>query len=308
MEYVDVKRINERIKDDPEALIAQCEEYYYNKIKITADGIMRVSAEKPLVFVCGPSGSGKTTTAQKIAHILDTSGHETHAVSMDNYFLPYNAGNIPVDEKGQPDLETPLRLDIPLFRKQMTAICRCEKVNIPTFDFKTQTRGESYPLHKKPGEIVIVEGIHALNPLVTGDIDDKATSLFVNVRSRIRLTDGSYLSRAQIRLLRRFCRDKLFRGKNLGETLGQYNSVNSGERKYISPFKANARVDIDTNTVYEFCVYKNILYDKVKLLAESGSDVCAQIIKCFDECESIPTNLVPKTSLIREFIGGGSIF
>lgn len=308
MEYIDVKRINERIKENPAALISECEDYYQNKLKMTADYIMRVSAEKPLVFICGPSGSGKTTTAQKIEHILDTSGHETHTVSMDNYFLPYDAKNIPVDEKGQPDLETPLRLDIPLFKKQMDAICHCEKVNIPTFDFKTQTRGESYPLHKKQGEIVIVEGIHALNPLVTGDFGDRATSIFVNVRSRIRLLDGSCLSRAQIRLLRRFCRDKLFRGKNLGETLGQYNSVNAGERKYITPFKANAAVDIDTNTVYEFCVYKDILYDKVKELAESGSDICAQIIKCFDECESISTSLVPKTSLIREFIGGGSIY
>ncbi len=180
---------------------------------------------------------------------------------------------------------------------------------MPVFDFNTQSRSDFIPVARKSNEIIIIEGIHALNPEVTGDSDDFTTCMYVSVRTRIRTKFGYTLHPRKIRLMRRLNRDRLFRCRSLEDIFDMFESVTKGEEKYIMPYKKRATIEIDSFIPYEASVYAKMLRNDVEKNREAfaaieDGDV---MLKVLTELEPLSEELVPSDSLVREFIGGSSL-
>lgn len=289
---------------DPKEFIAQGEKIYADRLAAAAEIIYKNRESKPIVLISGPSGSGKTTSATRLARLLEQRGCKAHTVSMDNYFLPMHMNEHARDKDGKIDFESPQRLDIPLFREHLDKLTRGEQIDIPSFDFAAQERREGMPLLREKGDLVILEGIHALNPLLMGDFDEFTQGVYVSVRTRIQSGD-ELLHPSKIRLMRRLMRDKLYRGRSLPETFEFFKSVERGENLYIMPYKHRADIDIDTFVEYEAPVYRDILLPELEKAAGEYSDYSsyADIEKFLRLLAPVDKDLVPQQSLIREFIG-----
>lgn len=289
---------------EPEEFIMEGERTYADRLAAASELIYKNREEKPIVLISGPSGSGKTTSATRLARLLEHKGCKAHTVSMDNYFLPMHMNEKARDKDGKIDFESPQRLDIELFKDHLGKLIRGENIDVPSFDFAEQARHAGMPLHCDKGDIVIIEGIHALNPLLTGDFDDSTTGVYVSVRTRIRSGDD-LLHPSKIRLMRRLMRDKLYRGRSLADTFEFFKSVERGENLYIMPYKHRADIDIDTFIKYEAPVYRDILLPELEKAAGEYSDYAsyADIEMFLKLLAPIDKDLVPPQSLIREFIG-----
>ncbi|MCH5208945.1 MAG: nucleoside kinase [Oscillospiraceae bacterium] len=303
MKCVSIEQLNSAARS-PGEFISEGDRLYSEQLSAAAESIYFDREKRPVILLSGPSGSGKTTSAHRIADLLEAYGCKAHIISMDNYFLPMSENEAARDENGKIDFESPYRLDIPLFKKHLELLSRCEEIYIPSFDFAKQERYEGMTLKREVGELVILEGIHALNPLVTGDCDEFTTCVYVSVRTRI--SNGEKLLHpSKIRLMRRLMRDKLYRGRSLGETFEFFKSVERGEDLYIMPFKFRADFDIDTFIEYEASVYRDILLPELEKASEEYSDYkdYADIEEFLRLIEPVDRHLVPEKSLIREFIG-----
>ena len=215
MEYFNISDMNEASRD-PAEFIRWSQERYDAKVEAAALQILEAAEHgKPLVLLSGPSGSGKTTTAGRITQWLTDHGHPSHTLSMDNYYFRRADGWMPRDEEGQIDYESPEIIDMPLLRQHLEMMAECRPVEMPTFDFAEQRRAEkTIPVHRKPGEIIVMEGIHALNPQVLGQEAELATGIYISVRTRVRDDNGFVLHPSRIRLARRLLRDFRHRGQN----------------------------------------------------------------------------------------------
>lgn len=289
---------------DPKEFVEQGEKIYADRLAAAAEIIHKNRESKPIVLISGPSGSGKTTSATRLARLLEQKGCKAHTVSMDNYFLPMHMNEHARDKDGKIDFESPQRLDIPLFKEHLDKLARGERIDIPSFDFAAQERREGMPLLREKGDLVILEGIHALNPLLTGDFDEFTQGVYVSVRTRIQ-SGEELLHPSKIRLMRRLMRDKLYRGRSLSETFEFFKSVERGENLYIMPYKHRADIDIDTFIEYEAPVYRNILLPELEKTAGEYSDYAsyADIEKFLKLLAPVDRVIVPEHSLIREFIG-----
>lgn len=298
---ISTKSINQRIKSDLCDFIEKSDRLYYKTIKQTADTIAAESENSPIILLSGPSGSGKTTTALTLESILDKAGYQTHTISMDNYFLPItNEDRIKV-ENGELDLESPTRVDTDLLNSQLQDMFEGKRVELPKFNFKSEQREKTGVfIERKANELVLLEGIHALNPDVVQIDDDFTFTMYVSVRTRIR-SGECLLHPSLIRLLRRMIRDKNFRSREIKSTLEMFDSVQTGEQKYIAPYKYRADFDIDTFFAYEMSVYKKFLYKDLKKL--SGDKRIDDILSVMNEIETIEKEKIQKNALIREFIG-----
>ena len=311
MKYISVNEINKNINENRDEFIRKVENNYHNQLNNIAKKIMIDDHEKPVVLVSGPSGSGKTTSSLIIERRLTEAGHKAQTISLDNYFLSKDAKNMPIDEDGNIDLESPRRLDIELLHDHIKKLINREVINIPTFDFKTQMRASSIPFRREKNHVILIEGIHALNPLVIGeDVSDYTTRVYVSVRTRLKCNDGTIIHPRKIRLMRRLIRDKMFRGRKLEEVFDMFKSVSRGEDLYIMPFKNRADYDIDTFISYEPSAYKNaLLKDLLEATDEyRNTEDCKMLTQLLSEVNTIPTEIIDNMSLIREFIGGGSLF
>lgn len=304
MNIITTDSINNKIKANPDEFILNSDNAYYNSVTEIADKIEKKHKQSPIVLLSGPSGSGKTTTALAIESILDRRGIETHTISMDNYFKPLTKRDREALSEGKLDFEAPDRVDEGLLNEQLQQMIDNERVELPKYCFTTNSRKRSGTIiERKPDEIIILEGIHALNP-DTIKIDEKSTvGIYVSVRTRVK-SDNCLLHPALIRLIRRMIRDKSFRGRAISETLEMFESVERGEERFILPFKHRADFEIDTFFEYELSAYKNIILNDIKQLA--GDKKIDEMLNILENLEKIPKSAVPKSSLIREFIGGGN--
>lgn len=300
MNQIRIEDINERIKYDVKGFIKECEDVYEKRIYDAAERIKSYADKRPIILLSGPSGAGKTTTALKLEELLDHEGIETHTISMDNYFIPLK------DEIGI-DLEAPSRLDIPLLQEHLIRLAEGKEIDVPIFRFKSQIRAGCKRIKRKKGELVVIEGIHALNPDVTGYKTDFTHSIYLSPDTRISYKDKT-LRRADIRLLRRLTRDVNFRGRSFEHTLSQCEKVEEGAKKYIIPFKDRADIQIDTLIPYEIGVYRKFdLKGLLDIPAQSKSKAHADnLYMALKNAESVEENLIPKNSLVREFIGGSA--
>ena len=216
------------LAQDPAAVLEHDRRLYEQQIVRAADLIAAHAQERPAVLLAGPSGSGKTTTALLIERELDRRGMETHTLSMDDYFCPLTERELELFSRNELDLERPSRVDVPFFQEQLGKLLAGEEVELPHYDFKNSVRVfDGRTLRRRPGELVILEGIHALNPEVTG-YDGRTTRIYVSVRTRITPRSGHPLHPSKIRLVRRMLRDSTGRGRALSETIAMRERVDRG--------------------------------------------------------------------------------
>lgn len=297
-----ITTINDALRQDAAAYVQSIEQQFDQQLDRVVSDVYDTHRERPVILVSGPSGSGKTTTARILAKKLHERGLTTHTLSMDNYFRPLTAEQLEMVENGTLDLESPDRVDAPYLSAQLADIIAGKPVELPLFNFATHGRDMSGEiLTRGQDELVIVEGIHALNPAVITLPSEQTTRLYISVRTRIEREDGSLLHPEKIRLLRRFLRDRSYRHRPIVHTLRMYESVQAGEQKYVMPYKERATHDIDTFFAYEVSVYKPLLCDELQAIE---SPLVADLKAVMSDLDAIPTKVVPSNALIREFIGG----
>lgn len=304
-----LNEINERARKDPLDFLRECDDTYEMKLRLAAGRIQEHGAVSPLIFLSGPSGSGKTTTAMKIEEILDRGGTETHTVALDNYFRTVREYDYPRTPEGKPDLESPDCLDMELLSEHFHALEQGKTIEVPRYDFKSQkqTRNTGNFLNYRPGDLVIFEGIHALNDTFS-QIAPEAFRLYISARSNVE-RDGDVLFKGTwMRLCRRVVRDHRFRGTAPDATLQMWANVRRGEKKYISPYKEKADLMFDSSLMCEVSVMKSFVEPLFQNIP-SGTDrhtELSSIVPALTEFEAIDPALVPKASILREFIGGGT--
>ncbi len=300
---IEINRINERIENAPAEYIKSVNEAYQYQLEKIVDDIAEHRTERPVILLSGPSGSGKTTTAFMIEKMLDERGCETHTLSMDNYFSPLSDEEKRLAAEGKMDLESPLRVDKELLNQQIEAIERCEEVEIPHYNFSTSSRDKSkLTLKRKKGELVIFEGIHALNPEVITVPDEQLCKIYVSVRTRITCGD-IILHPSKVRLMRRMIRDSNFRKRSLRETMNMFHNVEAGENKYIMPYKHRSDYDIDTFMGYELNAYRNSLIEQLREMNDVPE--LADVTEVLEHTSPLDKKLITRDSLICEFVGHG---
>lgn len=276
------------------------------KIAAVADEIQRLGSR--LVLMAGPSSSGKTTTCKRLSVQLAACGLRPVGLSMDDYFL--NREDTPRDENGEYDFECLGALDIKLFNQHLQALLDGETVELPKFDFqKGQRTASGRNLKLNPKDVLIVEGIHALNPDLTPDIDpaDKF-QLYVSALTTIQLDDKRNISTSDNRLLRRIVRDYKFRGYSAEETLHRWPSVRAGEEKWIFPFQENCDMMVNSALLYELAVLRGRVLPLLNKVPASSPyyEQAIRLQKLVEFFEPIPEDQIPHVSLLREFLGGSS--
>lgn len=307
-----LSEINEKARQDPAAFLQECDRAYQDRLEVAADKILSRMSESPIVLLSGPSGSGKTTTAMKLKEVLVQRGINTHTVSMDNYFKTLNHKTAPRTPEGDIDYESPLLLDMDLLDDTFTRLTKGEEAIIPKFEFARQMRNDSRgrPLRLGKNEIAIFEGIHALNDDIAGR-HPEATTLYISARSDINEGNELRFKGTWMRISRRAVRDFNFRGTDLVETFSMWHNVRRGEKRYISPFKHRANIILDSSLRYEvpvFSTYAEPLREALEKVSEKNVryQELKKMVAAFQYFTPIDPALVPKDSLIREFIGGGS--
>jgi len=304
-----LNEINKRARENPLDFLRECDDTYEKKLKTAADRISAHGEVSPLVFLSGPSGSGKTTTAMKIEEILDRRGRETHTVALDNYFRSVRADNYPRTADGKPDLESPDCLDMELLSEHFHALERGKTIEIPKYNFKAQ-RQERHTgnfLRYRPGDLVIFEGIHALNDTFSA-IAPEAFRLYISARSNVEADGRLVFKGTWMRLCRRVVRDYRFRSTAPADTLQMWANVRRGEKRYISPYKEKADLMFDSSLMCEVSVMKSFveqLFREIPEQADRGPEL-KSIVPALSEFEAIDPALVPERSILREFIGGGA--
>lgn len=300
-----LRAINSAVKANPEKFIKECNDEYVKNISEIAQ---KIAADDDLIIVAiaGPSGSGKTTTAHTLCDTLETLGETTAVVSLDDFYLP--AEKLPLLPDGSRDIESVNALDIALIKRCFEEIILHGKTSLPKYDFKTKTRiPDANVLDIGNHGIVIVEGLHAMNPLIADLVPRKnILKIYISVNRSIENENGvQLLSSRQIRLIRRILRDERFRGATATETLKLWNNVIDGESKYLYCFKNTADIRLATLHLYELGVYREH-FCKMRNTVSKNTPCYEYFIDTANALEqfvSLDSGLVPKDALIREFIG-----
>ena len=300
--------INFKTVSDPKGFLAEGDAQYLAKVTEAAERIIENKKNSPIVLLSGPSGSGKTTTAMKIAEALNERGVGTHYVGMDDYFTTVSPETTPRTPEGDYDLESPLCLDMELLNDHFTRLSRGERIYVPKYEFSRRMRIQepSKSIKLKPDEVVIFEGIHALNDAIT-DRHPEAFKLYISASSNVVFQGRQVFKSTWFRLVRRMVRDFKFRGTDPKETLAMWANVRRGERLHISPFKSKADFRFDTAFPYELPVFNAVatqLFQSVPEGIERYEEL-RQVLPALQLFGHIDEELVAPDAMIREFIGGG---
>ena len=264
-----------------------------------------------LVLIAGPSSSGKTTSSKRLALHMRVNGLNPIIISLDDYFR--NRVDTPLDENGEYDFECLEALDVPFLNQQLEELFAGKRVEIPKYDFASGTRkfvGQFLQLTEN--DVLIMEGIHGLNPGLTPQIpDEEKYKLYVSVLTPIRIDEKTRMQARDYRLLRRMVRDNQFRGMSAEDTILRWPSVGAGEEKYIIPFKSLADAEFNSALFYEIPMLKCYAEPLLQILpASSPAHGEAQrllgLIRSVIATTPLDVRHIPPTSIIREFIGGSS--
>lgn len=300
-----VKEINRAVESDLRATVAEAEEEYRAHLDDLADKIVLRGTR--VVLLAGPSSSGKTTTANMLADRLRRGGHPATVISLDDFYYSKDDPLYPRTPEGGLDYETPHALRLDLIRQTIRRILRGEAAPLPKFDFKIGRRWDNASVVDIPrGGCAIIEGLHALNPLMTEGIDTGAVArVFVSVSTNISDGEHRLLSGRKIRFIRRLTRDYLYRASGVERTLSLWQGVLAGENRYLYPFKDTAEFRFDTFHLYELGVMRPFAE---RVLAEDPTvrnPYLNVIREALTHFTMVPLAEVPETSLIREFVPGG---
>lgn len=261
-----------------------------------------------LVLLAGPSSSGKTTTCKRLSIQLLANGIKPLQISLDDYFV--DREHTPKDDKGEYDYESIYALNLKLINDQFNALFRGEEIELPKYNFQTgRSEKSGQKLRMQPNNVLVVEGIHALNPELTAQIPEaQKFRVYVSALTTILLDDHNYIPTTDNRLLRRIIRDYKYRGVNAQETIHRWPSVRAGENKWIFPYQENADVMFNSAMLFELAVIKQQaepLLEQVPENCEEYSEAY-RLHKFLKYFQPIPNRDIPPTSLLREFLGGSS--
>ncbi|MCR5136306.1 MAG: nucleoside kinase [Oscillospiraceae bacterium] len=300
--------INYRTVADPKGLIEEADANYAKKVDEVADLIVENRKNSPIVLLSGPSGSGKTTTAMKVSEALEKRGIRTHYVGMDDYFITVRPETVPRTPEGEMDLESPLCLDMNLLNRHFTELAEGKRIFVPKYEFARQMRIQEPSKSIKLGkdEMVIFEGIHALNDMIT-DVHPEAFKLYISAQSSVTFGGKVVFKNTWFRLVRRTVRDFNFRGTDPSETIARWANVRRGEHNNISPFRDKADFQFDTSFAYELPVMNATATKLFRTIPEGIErfDELRQVFPALLLFGDIDESLVAEDALIREFIGGG---
>lgn len=304
-----IDRLNKSVeKDDGKETILLAEALHEKKISDIADQIAKREGTK-MILIAGPSSSGKTTFAKRLGIQLKLNGIEPKTLSVDNYFVEREQN--PVDENGEYDFECIEAVDLKLFNEHILRLLAGEEVEIPTFDFTTghKSFGEQ-KMKLEENEVLVIEGIHCLNDKLTEAIPrDKKFKIYISALTVLNIDDYNRISTTDTRIIRRIVRDYKYRGYSARETLQRWQSVARGEKKYIYPYQEEADAMFNSSIVYELGVLRE---QALSILGEISKEYpeyaeAKRLITLLNYFKQVPTDYIPESSIIREFIGG-SVF
>ncbi|MBO7242871.1 MAG: nucleoside kinase [Alistipes sp.] len=303
--------LNRRVLEgDASELIKIAEAFHELKIASIARSIAEANSERGvrMVLISGPSSSGKTTFSKRIGVQLRVRGYDPVLIALDDYFV--DRDKTPLDESGKPDFEALEAIDLVTLNDHLKRLTAGESVEIPRYDFITGKRQwHEKPLQLTDRSILILEGIHALNPRLTQSVTDgQKFKIYISCFTSVSMDNSSRIPTTDNRLLRRSIRDNATRGHSLMQTFSMWPSVRRGEEKHIFPYQENANVMFNSSLFYEISVLKAIaepLLREVPDTAPEHAEAC-RLLKLLEHFVAIDPDEIPPTSLLREFIGGSS--
>ncbi len=297
-------RINS-LAADPKRFLEICSEDYHARVSAIAGTVFNDKSKK-IVMLAGPSSSGKTTTAKILSEKIAESGGMAYIVSLDDFYHPHSVG-YPLDENGKPDYECVEALDIELLHSCLGELIRNGSAEFPVFDFRSGERiNNAKKIDLSENDVIIVEGLHALNPVITETLDGNSLyKIYVSVSSRVYDENGDVLlSKRDLRFVRRMVRDYDFRSTSAEKTFEIWQSVMRGEDKYLFPFESNADIKLNSFHPCEPCVLSE---KAIRLLATVKSGEHKEKASLMTDKLSLFKNtdysMLPEDSLLREFTG-----
>jgi uridine kinase len=291
-------------------LIRIAEALHEKKYVHIADRIVEKRAQ--IAFISGPSSSGKTTSAKRIAVQLQVAKKRPHIVELDNYFV--NRDNTPKDEHGEYDFESLHAIDIELFNRHLNELLEGKPVNIPRFDFISGTRKfyDNDIIQMNEDDILIVEGIHGLNPELTGSIpDNRIFRIYASALTSVSIDENNRIPTTDNRLIRRIVRDAATRGYSATDTIRRWQSVRRGEDRNIFPYQENADIMFNSSLIYELCILRKHVEPLLRKVSPSDNEYVEALrllkfIGYFENIDYRDERNIPPTSVLREFIGDSS--
>lgn len=307
----DVGELNRAVEEKKSAEVINVAEAMHDKLLgRISDEITRRHHEDgvSIVLIAGPSSSGKTTSTKRLAVQLMTSLMTPKMISLDDYFV--DREKTPLDEAGEYDYESLYALDLERLNSDLTRLLNGEEINLPTYSFEFGRRMETKrPLRLEKDDILLIEGIHGLKPeLISSLPKEKVFKVYVSALTTLAIDDHNWISTTDTRLLRRIVRDHKYRHTSALSTIKRWPSVSRGEEKWIFPFQENADATFNSSLIFELAVMKSYAEP---LLREVPRDTVEyseadRLLRFLDYFKTIPVDLIPSTSLLREFLGGSS--
>ena len=287
-------------------IIRLSETHFESQLSMIAEQIYQRRNNIKFVLLAGPSSSGKTTTAKKLEIYLQSKGLKTHTISVDDYFL--NKEDTPLDEFGEYDFESIKAIDLNLFNRHLAKLLDGEKVQIPDYNFVTGKReyNKKY-LKLEKDDIVVIEGLHAINDELTMAVDRiNKFKIFIGPFTQLNIDNHNRIHTSDTRRLRRIVRDNKTRGYNAADTLRMWKKIREGEEKYIFPYQHDVDAVINSALLYELGVLKTYA-EPLLFSVEENDEMYPEAIRLINFLRNflpIPSDEVPKDSILREFIGG----
>ncbi len=305
MAEIDIRELNKRADSDPEGFVIEAEERYKGFVEEIATRVAK-NGNIRIILLAGPSGSGKTTSANLIADAIRAKGLVSSVISLDNYYRDAMDPAYPRLPDGERDFEAVEALDLAELERTLIDISEGDDYTVPYYDFKLggRTAVNNYPkiLHG----CVIIEGLHALNPKICEHLNmSRVLRVFISVSTNINDGGERILSGRKLRFVRRMVRDSVYRGADAERTLDMWQNVLLGEDKYLYPYRGLADIDFNTFHAFEPGVMRKFAEKLISPDLAKKNEYAGIVLKALSMAERIDEALVPKSSLIREFITGG---
>lgn len=308
MKYINhLEQINDAAISKPEAMIREVEDSYHEHLRNIARNIHEQHAQVRLLMLAGPSSSGKTTTAHMLQHYLSDFSIRSVIISLDNFYR--GKQDTPLLPDGTPNYEIVDALNVEKVKQCLSDVVTTGTFHVPNYRFALgTTEGADTVHHIGDGDLVIIEGIHALNPIFTAGLPaDSLVRLYVSVKQMIKDVNGEVFSPMDLRLVRRIVRDMRERDTTPDDTIAMWQSVVDGENSYIRPYRMGADYTVNSIHLYEPCVLRTIAIPVLRdIPQDSPSYQKARMLESrLMRFEPLPCTLVPENSMLREFIGRG---
>jgi len=286
-------------------IVLVSEAFHENNLARIANQVVDQLDRSRIILIAGPSSAGKTTTSRRLTVQLLALGVSPFPLELDNYFL--DRDKTPLGEDGKPDFEAIEALDLPLLADHLSRLIRGEEVQLPRYNFKTGQREDGELIRLKNGQPIILEGIHGMDPrLIPENLSNKAFRIYVSALTQLNLDRHNRVSTTDTRLIRRIVRDARERGYTATQTIGRWESVRRGEKRHIFPFQENADVMFNSALVYELAALKPFAEPLLRQVPYGTPEYieAKRLLAFLEWFLPLDIELVPETSIVREFIGG----